>query len=83
MYRWFDIVGDEGIAVTETGYLNNALAMQWIMEFYKATIKITRGIYRLLIYDGFSSYITWNFVNFCEKHKIIVCILPPHLSYIL
>ena len=83
MHRWFDIVGDKGIAVTETSYLNNALAIQWIMEFYKATSKITRGTYRLLVYDGFGSHITWNFVNFCEKHKSIVCILPPHSSHIL
>ena len=50
--RWFEIItSEEAIAVTKTGYLNNALALQWIQRFYKATINLTRGTHRLLIYD--------------------------------
>ncbi|CEJ58354.1 hypothetical protein PMG11_07013 [Penicillium brasilianum] len=49
LQRWFEIVGDERIAVTETGYLNNVLALQWIQLFNKLTKDSAKGTHRLLI----------------------------------
>lgn len=44
--RWFDIVANDNIAITEGGYLNNVLALQWIRLFYQATKNLTQGTHR-------------------------------------
>ncbi|OKP10310.1 hypothetical protein PENSUB_4266 [Penicillium subrubescens] len=38
LLRWFEIVGDERIAVTDTGYLNNVLALQISIDWPEPTI---------------------------------------------
>ena len=83
LQRWFEIVGDERIAVTETGYLNNVLALQWIQLFNKLTKDSVKGTHRLLVCDQFGSHLTYEFVKYCEDNRIILFFLPPHSSHIL
>jgi hypothetical protein len=83
LQRWFEIVGDERIAVTETGYLNNVLALQWIQLFNKLTKDSAKGTHRLLVCDQFGSHLTYEFVKYCEDNQIILFFLPPHSSHIL
>lgn len=83
LLRWFEIVGDERIAVTETGYLNNVLALQWIQLFNKLTKDSAKGTHRMLLCDQFGSHLTYEFVKYCEDHKIILFFLPPHSSHLL
>ncbi|KAF3399923.1 hypothetical protein F1880_008480 [Penicillium rolfsii] len=82
LQRWFEIVGDARIAVTETGYLSNILALQWIQLFNKLTKDSTKGTHRLLVCDQFGSHLTYEFVKYCEDNKIIHFFLPPHSSHI-
>jgi hypothetical protein len=44
---WFEIVGDERIAVTETGYFNNVLALEGILLFNKFTKDSAKGTHRM------------------------------------
>ncbi|KAF8247323.1 DDE-domain-containing protein, partial [Wilcoxina mikolae CBS 423.85] len=37
----------------------------------------------LLILDGYGSHITYEFVNYCESHDIILYCLPPHSTHLL
>jgi hypothetical protein len=37
--------------------------------------------YRLLIVDGHSSHLNMKFLDWCDRHKILVCILPPHSTH--
>jgi hypothetical protein len=83
LLRWFEIVGDERIAVTETGYLNNVLALQWIQLFNKLTKDSVKGTHRMLLCDQFGSHLTYEFVKYCEDHNIILFFLPPHSSHLL
>jgi hypothetical protein len=83
LLRWFEIVGDERIAVTDTGYLNNVLALQWIQLFDKLTKDSVKGTHRMLICDQFGSHLTYEFVKYCEDHQTILFFLPPHSSHIL
>jgi hypothetical protein len=76
-------VGDERIAVTETGYLNNVLALQWIQLFNKLTKDSAKGTHRMLLCDQFGSYLTYEFVKYCEDHNIILFFLLPHSSHLL
>ena len=81
--RWFDITTDEGLAVTETGYMNNILALQWIRLFHQATKASKKNIYRMIVCDQFGSHLTYDFVNFCKDQQIILFFLPPHSSHLL
>ncbi|KAJ6096532.1 hypothetical protein N7486_007278 [Penicillium sp. IBT 16267x] len=83
LLRWFEIVGDERIAVTETGYLNNVLALQWIQLFNKLTKDSAKGTHRMLLCDQFGSHLTYEFVKYCEDHNIILFFLPAHSSHLL
>ena len=41
------------------------------------------GVKRLLLCDGYRSYMTYEFINFYEKNNILLYFLPPYISYIL
>ena len=41
------------------------------------------GVKRLLLCDGYGSYITYEFINFYEKNNILLYFLPPYTSHIL
>jgi hypothetical protein len=40
-------------------------------------------VYRLLILDGYKSYLNQDFKDYCFKQKILTLCIPPHSSYIL
>jgi hypothetical protein len=67
---WFDATGYDqqiGISVSETGYLNDELGYQWIQHFHRETFRKIKGEYRLLICDGYGSYLMYEFLKFCEN----------------
>ncbi|EKV14739.1 Transposon, putative [Penicillium digitatum Pd1] len=81
---WFDAIdSDEHLAVTDTGYINDTLAYQWIQLFHKWTIGRTIGTKRLVLCDRFGSHLTRQFIQFCEKNNIILFFLLSHTSHIL
>jgi hypothetical protein len=81
---WFDNTEiGKWIGVTETGYVNDLISYQWVQHFHHATKYQVKGTHRLLICDGYGSHMTYEFVRFCEDHKIIVFFLIPHTSHIL
>jgi hypothetical protein len=53
-----DIDGDVLFAWSDSGFLNDKLALKWLYYFKKFTVKRTKGQYRMLIFDGHGSYIT-------------------------
>jgi hypothetical protein len=82
---WFDItdINDFAVGVSESGYLDDRLAFQWIQQFWRDTKKYRKGAYQLIICDGYGSHCTKEFVEFCEQQKMILFFLPPHTSHIL
>jgi hypothetical protein len=40
-------------------------------------------VYRLLILDGYKSYLNQDFKDYCLEHKILTLCIPPYLSHIL
>ncbi|KAJ5138584.1 uncharacterized protein N7515_003432 [Penicillium bovifimosum] len=84
LLRWFDAIQeDDHIAVTDTGYIDDTVAYQWIQLFHKWTIGRTLGSKRLVICDRFESHSTRQVVQFCEEKNIILFSLLSHASYIL
>jgi hypothetical protein len=84
MEGWFDYT-EKGsfIGISESGYINDELAYRWIQQFHAATVKSKKGVYRLLLCDGYGSHITYEFIKFCEQNCIIIFFLIPHTSHIL
>jgi hypothetical protein len=82
---WYqDIPGDWTIGLSENGWTNDNLALQWLQEvFEKHTAARTIGRYRLLILDGHGSHGTAEFEFFCKNHQIIPLYMPAHSSHLL
>ena len=41
------------------------------------------GVKRLLLCNGYRSYMTYEFINFYEKNNILLYFLPSYISHIL
>jgi hypothetical protein len=69
------------VGTLESGYSNDTLFFQWLQhwEFFSHS----DNEYRMLLMDGFESHLTYSALKFCEQHKIIVFLLPPHTSHFL
>jgi len=39
--------------------------------------------YRLLILDGHGSHVTMDFIEYCDNHRILLCIFAPHSTHTL
>ena len=70
------------IAVSDNGWTNNRLGLEWIQYFYENTKKC-KGKWRLLIFDGHGSHQTAEFRDFCLQNCILTLCMPAHTSHIL
>ena len=59
------------------------LGLKWLMyDFHPASTKRnTLNGWRMLILDGHNSHCSYPFVNFCEKHQIVLLCLPSHTTH--
>ncbi|KAE8179585.1 hypothetical protein CF328_g9433 [Tilletia controversa] len=58
-----DLPSDTLIGVSDSGYSDDILALQWIKHFAAASEKLVRGKMRLLIFDGHGSHCTREFLQ--------------------
>jgi hypothetical protein len=69
---------------SESGWTNHELGKEWLIgvfdRFTKAKARNGRD-YRLLITDGHSSHINMDFLEWCDQHRIIVAVFPPHSTH--
>jgi hypothetical protein len=82
---WFNVCDepDYTIGMSDSGYINNLLAFQWI-QYFDHHIKCRMlGVKHLLLCNRYGSYITYKFINFCQKNDIILYFLPLHISHLL
>jgi hypothetical protein len=77
-YTKTDLDDDALVAVSETGYVNDELSLEWLRHFERYSARRQVGVYRLLLLDGYGSHCTMEFITFCDDHKIIPFCLPPH-----
>jgi hypothetical protein len=82
-YRIPELHDDTAIGVSQTGFTNDELSLEWIKHFDKHTAEKRTGQYRLLIIDGHGSHHTVEFIQYAEDHDIILFGLPPYLTHIL
>lgn len=71
------------VARSGSGYTNDELSLEWARHFVRESKKYCKGVYRLLIFDGFDSHCTQEFLEVLEDHNVIPYRLPPHTSHFL
>ena len=82
--RWYQsgVPATWRIAVSENGWTNDKLGLEWIHHFHEST-KHCKGKWRLLIFDGHGSHQTAEFREFCLQNCILTLCMPAHTSHIL
>ena len=83
---WYitDLPSGWTIALSENRWTNNKLRYHQLTKIFDPyTYNYMVGCYRLLILDGYSSYITPEFDRYCLNYNIIPLCMPPHSSHIL
>ncbi|HEX3643230.1 MAG TPA: hypothetical protein VHV10_18250 [Ktedonobacteraceae bacterium] len=68
---------------TQSGWISSDLALDWLKEVIDLETAQSGGAYRLLLLDGHSSHLTWQFLDFCDRSRIIIGLLPPHSTHLL
>lgn len=77
---------DVFVGSTLSGWSNNEVGLAWLEQVYdRCTKKKARygRDWRLLIVDGHGSHLTMDFINYCDEHRILLAILPPHSTHTL
>jgi hypothetical protein len=77
-YEETDIPHDWKLSVSENGWTNNALGLEWLKHFDEHTKPRQVGEYRLLILDGHESHLNQDFMDYCLENKILTLCMPPH-----
>jgi hypothetical protein len=84
-----DIKADEHevfITSSSSGWTNNEVGLAWLEQVFDRCTKkkARRGReWRLLIVDGHGSHLTQDFLNYCESHRILLAVFPPHSTHTL
>lgn len=74
---------DVVITVSDTGFNNDWISLQWIQHFEKFSARKQQKAWRLLLLDSFGSHHIYEVVKFCENHKIIPFNMPSHTTHLL
>jgi hypothetical protein len=64
-YKEASIPHSRKLSVSENGWTNNALGLEWLKYFNAHTKARQVGAYRLLILDGHKSQLNQEFKNYC------------------
>jgi hypothetical protein len=81
---WVEDLGDDTayFAASSNGWSCDSLGLDWLEKVFQrhTAAKAGRGR-RLLIVDGHSSHVNMAFLDWADKHRIIVHIIPPHSTH--
>ena len=77
-----DLNDDVLLTTSPTGYSNDDLAIDWLKHFDKHSRKGQVGAWRMLIMDGYGSYMTYEFFTYAKRNQIELFRLPPHSTHL-
>ncbi|KAI7705110.1 hypothetical protein KC353_g13077 [Hortaea werneckii] len=67
---------------SQNGWTSDELGYGWLTGlFEKETAVKAKRSWRLLIVDGHGSHLNMKFLNWCENHRILVVVFPPHSTH--
>jgi hypothetical protein len=77
--------GNHEVFVTSTpsGWSNDDVGLAWLEQVFQRCTKQQSGRRRLLVLDGHGSHLTMEFISYCDSHRILLMILPPHSTHTL
>ncbi len=84
--HWYTKTGLENnvlVAVLESGYTYDHLALKWLAHFNKLTKPANPGAYPMLLLNGHIFHQTKLFLGYCELHKIVPFFVMPHMMHLL
>ena len=81
-YRDSPFPPEWAIDLSENGWTNNSIGLDWIKHFDTYTRTRTTGRKRLLVLDGHESH-SAEFEDYCKENNIIKLCMPPHSSHLL
>lgn len=77
-------IHDVHFTTSPNSWTNNDLGLTWLEQvFDRYTNGKARRKWRLLIIDGHGSHVTKDFINYCNKHKILLLVFPLYATYTL
>jgi hypothetical protein len=82
-YEEAEIPRDWAIALSDNGWTNNELGVEWLKHFNAHTKTRTVGARRLLVLDGHASHHSLEFQELCKENNIHTLCMPPHSSHLL
>ena len=69
-------------ASSPKGWTSDELGYSWLTDlFEKETAGKARRSHRLLFVDGHGSHVNMKFLDWCEQHKILLAVYPPHSTH--
>jgi hypothetical protein len=69
-------------ASSEKGWSSDLLGLQWLEHvFDRCTKEEAKRGRRLLIVDGHNSHFNLQFIDYADRHRILLVILPPHSTH--
>jgi hypothetical protein len=71
------------IAVSDSGWTNNELGVEWLKHFNAHTKTRVVGARRLLVLHGHESHHFLEFQELCKENNIYTLCMPPHSSHLL
>lgn len=69
-------------ASSPNGWTSDELGYSWLTGlFEKETASKARRSHRLLFVDGHGSHVNMKFLDWCEQHKVLLAVYPPHSTH--
>jgi hypothetical protein len=78
-----DLLHNWKFSVSENGWTNNTLSLEWFKHFGKHTKVCQVEGYRLLILDDYGSHLNHDSKDYCLEHKVPTLCMALHLVHIL
>ena len=85
MESWYheSLSGTERILLSESGYTNDQLAMEWLQHFIYHTGSSRDSDPKVLLLDSHTSHCTPEFTILASENNILIYAFPSHLTHIL
>jgi hypothetical protein len=72
------------VVLSSSRWTNNEISLAWLKQvFDRYTKDKARQSYQLLILDSHRSHLTIDFIDYCDQHKILLIVFPPHSTHSL
>jgi len=68
---------------TENGWTSDEVAIRWLEKVFLLRTATKDQEKRLLIFDGYGSYETNDFMFWCYQNNVQLMYLPAHTSHVL